>query len=222
MMAIIASLANPACMSSADAAEGGHGSTVQFDIPAQPLATALEGFMAAAKVAIIVDSAVIAGRTSVPLQGPFSPDGALRVLLGGTGLDPRPIGTGAYTLVLSPRPAAVRSPPRFIQYAAAIQQVVTTALCRQDETRPTHYRMLMRLWLSPAGMVTRVELSSTTGNPSLDMAIGDALKHIDVGAPTPSGLPQPVKLAVMPHTANDAACPPGDDAIGRPVPAVAR
>jgi hypothetical protein len=64
--------------------------------------------------------------------------------------------------------------PRFVKYAAAIWQAVTTASCLRDETRPTHYPAVMRLWLSVAGTVTRVEILSTTGSPSLDVAIGDA------------------------------------------------
>jgi hypothetical protein len=216
VVSIIASLASPARVSTAKAGPDAGVSRVQFDVPAQPLEAALESFMAAANVAVLVDSAVISGRRSAALQGSFSPEGALRSLLEGTGLDPRPIGSSAYTLVPSPGTTDVRPQPRFVKYAAAIQQAVTTALCLRDETRPTHYRTVMRLWLSAVGTVTRVEISSTTGSPSLDVAIGDALKQIDVGAPTPSGLPQPVKLAILPRAVNDAACPSGEEVGGRP------
>lgn len=190
--------------------------SIHLDIPAQPLAGALERFMAATNVAVIVDSKMIMGRTSAALQGSFSPDGALHTMLAGTGLDPRPLGAGAYTLVLLPM-AESRSPPRFIQFAATVQQAVTTALCQRDETHPTHYRTVMRLWLDSAGTVTRVELGNTTGNPTLDAAISDALQHINVGVPTPSGLPQPVKLAIVPHTVNDEVCL-SDQAGDQPVP----
>jgi hypothetical protein len=202
-------------LSLAEADPDTHASEVPFDIPAQPLATALERFMTATKVAIIVDSTVIAGRTSATVQGSFSPGGALGALLAGTGLDRRPIGSGAYTLVPLPDMAGSRPPSRFVDYAAAIQRAVTAALCQRDETRPTHYRMVMRLWLSPSGAVMRVELANTTGNPNLDLAIGDALEHVNVGAPAPSDLPQPVKLAIVPHTASQPACS-SDEAGNRP------
>jgi hypothetical protein len=200
--------------------EAGSG-VISFDIPAQSLATALERFMTVANVAVLADSAVIAGRTSTALQGRFQPDGALRSLLAGTGLDPRPIGSGAYTLVQLSRLTETRSPPRFADYAAALQQAVTAALCRRDSTRPTHYRMVTRLWLSPAGAVTRIELGNSTGDSSLDLAIGAALRHIDIGVPVPSGLLQPVKLAIMPRATGVAACLPAD-AGGQLMPGLAR
>jgi len=185
-----------------------------FDVPAQPLAAALEHFMEAAKASVVVDSAVIAGRTSASLQGYFSPEGALRSLLSGTGLDPRSIGFRAYTLDLSPRVGAAQPSLPFAFYAAAIQQAVTNALCQHGETRPTHYRVVMRLWISPAGAVNHIRLGGSTGNPSLDTAIGDALEHIDIGAPAPVGLPQPVKLAILPRaTPSEAACSPSEAGV---------
>ncbi len=192
-----------------------------FDIPAQPLATALERFMEATNVAVVVDAAAIAGRASAAVQGSLSPDKALRELLIGTGLDVRPIGSAAYTLVPLPQIAASRSPSRFVDYAAIIQQAVTTALCRRDETRPTYYRAVMRLWLSPGGAVTRVELAHTTGSSSLDLAIGGTLERLDVGVPTPSGLPQPVKLAILPRPANETVCLP-DETGARPASGLGR
>jgi TonB family protein len=199
-------------------AEPNADDAVLLNIPAQPLAGALERFMAATKVAVIVDSKMIAGHTSATLQGSFSPESALRVMLAGTGLDPRSLGAAAYTLIVLPAVAS-RPPSRFIGYAANVQQAVTTALCQRDETRPTHYRVVMRLWLNPDGTVTRVELGHTTGNPTLDMAIGDTLQNINVGAPTPSGLPQPVKLAIVPRVISDEACGsdrPGGQSIPSP------
>jgi len=196
-------------------------SAISFDIPALPLGTALDRFMSVTNVAVFVDSAVIAGRTSTALQGYLSPDGALRSLLTGTGLDPQPIGSGAYTLVQLTHPPEIQPLPRFADYAAALQKMVTAALCRRDDTRPTHYRMVIRLWLNPAGAVTRVELGSSTGDPGLDLAIGDALRHIDIEMPAPAGLPQPVKLAIMPLTTGDAACPPVVT-DGQPMPVLDR
>jgi hypothetical protein len=208
----IATVASSPCLSIAKADPDAHDSVVPFDIPAQRLATALERFMEATNVAVIVDAAVVAGRASAAVQGSFSPAGALRALLIGTGLDARPIGSAAYTLVPVPQIAAGRLPARFVNYAAVIQQAVTSALCRRNETRPTHYRAVMRLWLSPSGEITRVELAHTTGSSSLDQAIGGSLARLDVGAPIPSGLPQPVKLAILPRPVNEPVCP--SDGVG--------
>lgn len=83
VVSIIADIAAPTRVSIAKADPDAGGLRVQFDMPAQPLAAALESFMAAAKVAVFVDSATISGRRSAALQGSFSPEGALRSLLVG-------------------------------------------------------------------------------------------------------------------------------------------
>jgi Secretin and TonB N terminus short domain len=202
----ITTLATQSCSLAAEGNQRADEFPVVFNIPAQPLVAALEHFMEAAKVSVVVDSAVIAGRTSAPLRGHFSPEGALRSLLAGTGLDPRPIGSRAYTLDPLPDAGAVHTVPRFTNYAMAIQQAVTNALCQSDETRPTHYRVVMRLWLSPGGAVTHVQIGGSTGSR----------------APVPAGLPQPVKLAILPRvTPSDAACPP-NDAGGQPAQNLSR
>lgn len=211
VVATIVILATPARSLAAEANQGVDEPPTPFDIPAQPLSAALEQFMQAAKASVVVDSAMIAEHTSASLQGHFSPEGALRLLLSGTGLAPRSIGFRAYTLDPSPRLGAAQPSPQFSDYAAAIQQAVTSALCRHSETRPTRYRVVMRLWVNPAGAVSHVQLGGSTGSSSLDAAIGDALEHIDIGAPAPTGLPQPVKLAILPRaTPSKAACPASD------------
>jgi hypothetical protein len=213
-IAIVVTLAGLATPSHSDAAEADRGADEQqvlFDIPAQPLGAALEHFMEAAKVSVVVDSAEIAGRRSALLHGQFSAEGALRSLLVGTALIPRQIGDRAYTLDRLIRMGATQPLPRFIAYSTAIQQAVTNALCLHDETRPMHYRAVMRLWLSPGGTVTHVQLGDSTGSTSLDAAIGNALDHVRIGAPVPAGLPQPVKLAILPPAKpGDVACPPTD------------
>lgn len=198
-----------------NAPENAQRSTILFDLPALPLAIALERFMAITKVAVIVDSEVIGGRTSVALHGRFSPDQALRSLVAGTGLDPQPLEFEAYTIVASPRSTESQPLSRFTQYAAAIQQAVTNTLCQFDETRPTHYRVVVRMWLNWSGTTTCVELATRTGSPGLDRAISDALQRTEVGLPPPTDLPQPVKLAIMPRAIDTAVCAANDAGGGR-------
>lgn len=195
-----------ACATSARAA-GQNDDPVQraeFDIPEQPLGAALQRFMSLSSVAIVVDGALVGIRRSSAIRGTFSPDGALQSMLDGTGLDSRPIGPGAYTLVpVSPR---VDARPRFLNYAAVVQRAVMDALCRVDDTNPVRYRTVIRLWLQPEGVARRVELAVSTGSPSGDAAITDALQHLDVGNPVPTSLPQPIKLAIAPRATGNAAC----------------
>jgi Secretin and TonB N terminus short domain len=175
-----------------------------FDFPSEPLAIALERLMAATSLAIIVDSGLTDGRRSSSLKGIVTPEQALRRMLANTGLEARAAGDGLFTLVQG----TARPPlPRFIDFAAAVQAAVTDALCRRSDARPTHYRTVMRLWFDPAGVVIRAELGHSTGDRKLDMAVTSTLQHLDIGAPLPSGLPQPVKLAIVPRATENGACP---------------
>jgi hypothetical protein len=180
---------------------------VEFDIPEQPLAVALERFMSQSNVTIVVDGAIIGASRSNPVRGAFSPDGALQSLLEGTGLDSRHIGPGAYTLVPMQQSVELRSRlPRFADYAAAVQRAVIATLCRRDDTVPDRYRAVIRLWLFPEGKAKRAELAISTGSPSRDTAITDLLQQVDVGMPVPARLPQPIKLAILPRASGGTAC----------------
>src|SRR5947207_8760105 len=91
---------------------------VEFDIPEQPLAAALERFMTLSNVTIVADSGVVGTRKSSTVRGAFSVAGALQLLLEGTGLDSQQIGPGAYTLVALPQSTEAARLPRFMNYAA--------------------------------------------------------------------------------------------------------
>jgi TonB family protein len=180
-----------------------------FDVPAQPLVAALQQFMEISRVAVVVDNARLGDKRSSPLQGQFSVERGLRILLTGTGLYPRQIGDGAFTLDAMLRETTMQPMPRYPAYSAAIQKAVIDALCADNETRPTHYRVVLRLWLGASGVVERIGLDSSTGDRSLDAAIAHALQRIDIAAPVPAGLPQPVKLAILPRDgAEEAVCGP--------------
>ncbi len=184
------------------AAETGHDVDVQpvpFDVPAQPLELALLQFMDASKTSVIADSSLTATRKSSELKGRFSAEQGLRRLLSGTGLYPRAIGDRAFTLEAPLPDGAMQPLPRFASYSAAIQQAVIEALCRREETQPTHYRVVLRLWLDPAGTVGRVEVDGSTGSRDLDKAIARALRDVAIAEAVPSSLPQPVKLAILPR-----------------------
>jgi iron complex outermembrane receptor protein len=65
---------------------------VAFDIPAQPLASALTAFGRQSGYQISVDQATLANLSSSPVSGAMAPEEALRRLLSGTGLAWRPGG----------------------------------------------------------------------------------------------------------------------------------
>ena len=70
-----------------------------FDVPAQPLTSALTAFGDQADMQVTVDTAILTGRTAPTVSGRMTPQDALRRLLAGTGITWR--FTDPTTLVLS-------------------------------------------------------------------------------------------------------------------------
>lgn len=75
--------------------------TRSFDIPAQPLATALAAFGQQSGLQVSAQAPLIEGRTSSAVRGALSPMQALSQLLAGTGLTFRVVGS---TVTLEPAP----------------------------------------------------------------------------------------------------------------------
>jgi len=73
-----------------------------YDIPAGPLAVALNRFAEVSNVKLFYDSALTNGLSSPGLQGSFNAPDALSRLLAGTGLTFRQTGVGAFTLERAP------------------------------------------------------------------------------------------------------------------------
>ena len=78
-----------------------------FDIPAQPVSSAIEAFAVASGVQVIYDRPRGAQPRSNPIQGTFTPRAALNSLLEGTGLNAR--FTDDQDAVLTPTPLASAS-----------------------------------------------------------------------------------------------------------------
>ncbi|CAB5691297.1 Fe(III)-pyochelin receptor [Delftia tsuruhatensis] len=79
---------------------------MQFDIAAQPLATALGVFGKQARQQVLFDEADLAGRSAQAVKGLLTPRQALQQLLGGSGLAIATERNGGFTLKPAPRPAA--------------------------------------------------------------------------------------------------------------------
>jgi hemoglobin/transferrin/lactoferrin receptor protein len=70
----------------------------RFDIPAQPLDSALRSYMRQSGVQVVYPAALASGVTSQAVSGPFTADEALARLLQGSGMGVRRVGDGAVTL----------------------------------------------------------------------------------------------------------------------------
>lgn len=87
-LVLACALANGPWMTMPALAESALGSSraVQLDLPAQPLAAAVQGLTQAWGIAIAADGQVLQGRQSPALHGQYSLQQALALLLGGSGI----------------------------------------------------------------------------------------------------------------------------------------
>jgi TonB family protein len=85
---------------------------------------------------------------------------------------------------------------RFGYYAGLIQSQIQAALQRDERTRRGRYGLMVRLWLGPAGRVTRAQLVDSTGNATLDSAISRVLDGVAVGEDPPHDMPQPISVRI--------------------------
>ena len=70
-----------------------------YDLPAAPLAGTLNHIASQAGIALTLNPALAAGKTSAPVQGQFDAQGALHAALRGTGLQLEQSSAGTFTLV---------------------------------------------------------------------------------------------------------------------------
>ena len=72
---------------------------IEFDIPAEPLDTALTAYGAATRIQLLFDADMTEGRRTNGVKGAFTAEAALAQLLAGTGIAARMIGNDGLTLV---------------------------------------------------------------------------------------------------------------------------
>jgi protein TonB len=84
---------------------------------------------------------------------------------------------------------------RFQGYLGNLQIELNRALQKMDKLRLTDYRIVVRVWLSADGMVSRAELVGSTGNADIDERIQTALSQLPpLRERPPEGLPQPIRV----------------------------
>jgi hypothetical protein len=182
-------------------------SLIDFDIPAQPLATALEAFSGASGYQILMAETISGTTRSNAVKGALPPDEALAELISGTGLEARVTGDRAAIIVrdvnFSSTSDASEKTGR--DYDATLQRIVMTALCRDVATRPGLYRAALDLWVASSGRVERTDLLESTGDSVRDKRIVAALDGLGV-MPPPPGMTQPTTLLVLPVTGTVQSC----------------
>ncbi len=198
-----------------------------FNIPAQPLATALVAYSRTTGIQVLYDSRLRSNRRSSPVVGSFTPDVALQTLLVGTGLLANYTPSGDVVLhqpaapgsdiaepplpdgpVLTLGTLQVQGAPQIGPvtqddaegrlYAGVLERDIRQALRQNPRSAGGNYRVLVKLWLARSGTVQRFMLMHSTGDEQRDDAIAQSLRGLTISQPPPASLPQPVGIVLTP------------------------
>jgi hypothetical protein len=192
---------------------------LDFDIPGQDLAAALERYAVVADQTVLFSDELVARRRSAGVRGRYTPREALDLLLMGTRLRAERVGNGTQSSfvlrVLDDEPAPeLPQAANDRRYDGLVQRRVWEALCANGQTAPGRYRAVLMLEVDASGRLVAPRLVATTGSASRDQAIVATLHGLRLGAAPPPRLAQPLALVILPRAGSEAtACP---DAGARP------
>lgn len=83
----------------------------------------------------------------------------------------------------------------FSTYAQVVKRRVEQSLGRVNGLRGAPYKVEVRVWVSPAGAISRAELVNSSGNAEIDALLRSSLKELpNLAELPPAGMPQPVRL----------------------------
>ncbi|WZB75714.1 secretin and TonB N-terminal domain-containing protein [Achromobacter insuavis] len=185
-----------------------------FDLPAQPLQSALEQYSNVTGSSVVYRAALAVGRRSAAVKGIYTPEAALRMLIEGSGLAVE--YTAANAVIL--RPAAVGAAPGrrpsasrgafYRSYYGVVQAGVRDALCRNPATRAGGYRAAVSFEVSPMGRVEHARVLDSTGDTDKDGEIVLALDQTVLDKAPPADLEQPFVMLIVPESPeHDQGCP---------------
>jgi hypothetical protein len=186
---------------------GGSPAVLMLDIPAQPLATALDAFSRATGLAVLVDQELTRGRRSVGINGRYSATAGLGTLLTGSGLMARYVRADAFTLQTAQVDSATErkgsdkaNTQAVGSYALAIQKAIEQTLCHNALTRPGTFRAALQVWIGGDGMIEHSRLLGSSGDSARDEALVLSLRRVRLSREAPSSLRQPVTLLLLPDS----------------------
>lgn len=183
------------------------GKEFQFDIPSQPLASALRAYGKTTGLEVFYDGSLAVGRRSAAVRGAFTPMHGLQALLRGTDYIPRVTEiANTVTIVSAPPVAPLQATfDRYKPYFAALQARVSEILCDDDEAAARGEEVRFRFWLDPSGMISNAELLGIDRNSDQRSMIALKVKGLQIGMAPPAGLPQPVTMIIYPPSGGEAA-----------------
>jgi hypothetical protein len=180
-----------------------------FDIPAQPLLSALEAYSSVTGIETVYDSAVARGRRSTAVQGKFVAEDALRTMLIGTSLSARSISQDAFTVELqqAPAQAATDQTPDTSEhrsYFGLIQAGLERAFCKDNQIRPGSYRVVLKFTIAANGQIRQPSVVGTTGSEDRDRMVLQTLENVSLGSSPPADLQQPIMMVILPQSSGAA------------------
>jgi hypothetical protein len=195
-----------------------------FHIPAQPLVDALQAYSQQAGVQVMFETASAVGYKSNAVEGTFTPEAALRILLADTELRIRYSRSSAVTIApasasnpdeppdhpLAPADMALETlrvsgageavdRSRLGEYIGAVQSDIQKALKKVSGTRRGDYRVAVRLWVTASRTIERAELDGSTGDHDRDSSIADALRGLTLSQQAPPNTPRPIRFMISIH-----------------------
>jgi hypothetical protein len=203
---------------------------IEFDVPSQPLASALDAYIAVTGFVVVYNGNLAIGQLSHAVTGRLTPQVALSLLLKGSGLVAEYTASNAFVLLPAPDEPAVVNTPLTIglaalsqqgtaerRYSGLVQGRINDALCAQQGTKPGDYRAAINFRIGVSGEVTQLKLLSSTGDQRRDAAIVDIAGRVAIGEPPPARMAQPFTMVVLPRSSGGTIdCPPikGDQQHG--------
>ncbi len=82
----------------------------------------------------------------------------------------------------------------YMSYARIVTADMKAALLRDDKLRYAKFVGELRVWLDAAGKITRVKMTSSSGDPAVDSAVTRSLTGLALGEPPPKDMPQPIRI----------------------------
>lgn len=176
-------------------------SPASFDLPAQPLESAIEMFSVSSGWQVVYDASLAMDRRSAAVKGRMPAATALNQLLAGTGLTIDFMTAEAAMLVPIAATRHIRVQDHAVgatSYFGGVQAGLKRAICASEQTRLQAQRLAIGLWIGGSAAVTRVELLGTTGDTAIDRSFRDLVQRLSFDQAPPAGFKQPIVVLVTP------------------------
>jgi len=192
-----------------------------YTIPAQPLNAAITIFATVSDVDVLYDKKLGESRRSSSVEGHFSPQRAILLLLQGTGLVCRFTGPNAAVIFPADKPDAevailphdgpsidlttlrITASPvigrplntSFEAYGQAAQSEIYQKLRSDPQFRASPFRIEIKVHIDSAGNILETRFIHGSGNDTLDAKIVSVLDHVQLTQPPPN-MPMPLHFLV--------------------------